>query len=398
MERPLSRIRAIRASVPTQRATRTSLADVLLSICAFGLGCLIGRLRGGRWLGVSETRLHAKGALILGITTVLVLTLIGPAFPIGWLMVGYGGFAVFGLKNLQITGMIVLLIGLTMNLAPALANGAVPVSEVALESVGETNAAGFATVEGVRESSDTATSLAWLGDVVPVPLFNVVVSLGDLVMLVAIADIAANLMLRARVRRFDAGAVKFAADVDAETSSSPSRLPILSPLSRGFTTRPAHAMHRRPRLRPSNHSAHSPEHAVPDAQPSPTSAVEEYPTEAPDGIGSEAVIVLDDATAYIEQPPPPTSPYTDDVEISIINTPTTTRPKDLDLGNTDRRPIIDLTTSPSDDQLCEFLRRRAAADEQLTQLAPPSPGHRRNRGRLRRQRAAAETEFAEISN
>ena len=231
-------------------------------MCAFGLGCLIGRLRGGRWLGVSETRLHAKGALVFGITTVLVLNLIGPAFPIGWLIVGYACFLTFGLKNLQITGMIVLLIGLMMNLAPALANGAVPVSEVALQSVGDTNTPGFANIDGVRESSNTATSLSSLGDVVPVPLFNVVVSLGDLVMLIAIADIAANLMLRARAREFDSGGVTFADHVDTQSSSASMRVPILSPLSLGFTTRPAHAMHRRPRLRAAKHPAHAPEHAA----------------------------------------------------------------------------------------------------------------------------------------
>lgn len=372
-------------------------------MCAFGLGCLIGRLRGGRWLGVSETRLHAKGALVFGITTVLVLNLIGPAFPIGWLIVGYACFLTFGLRNLQITGMIVLLIGLMMNLAPALANGAVPVSEVALQSVGDTNTPGFANIDGVRESSDTATSLSSLGDVVPVPLFNVVVSLGDLVMLIAIVDIAANLMLRARVRGFDSRGVTFANSADAHSSSATVRVPILSPLSLGFTTRPAHAMHRRPRLRAAKHPAHAPEHALVSPNPvSPSHADEEIAVGVLDDSGSETVIVLDDAEAYIEQPPPPTARHDDNVEISIISTTPTTRPTDVDLGNSDRRPIIDLTTSPSDEQLCEFLRRREAADEQLTQLAPPSPGHRRNRGRLRRQRAAAETEteteFAETTS
>lgn len=375
-------------------------------MCAFGLGCLIGRLRGGRWVGVSETRLHAKGALVFGITTVLVLNLIGPAFPIGWLLIGYACFIAFGFKNLQITGMIVLLIGLLMNLAPALANGAVPVSELALQSVGDTNTAGFAEIDGVRESSDTATALSSLGDVVPVPIFNVVVSLGDLVMLVAIADIAANLMLRHRTREPDAAGVSFATDLDGEPASNPARVPILSPLSLGFTNRPAHAAHRRPRLKAAKHSAHAPEHAAEMAAPLTTvpddSALNTIEQDtvlsnedvSDDVVGDDVVIVLDESEAYIEQPPPPTAPAKDDVEITIVSTPSTARPANADVA-VDRRPIIDLTTSPSDDQLCEFLRRRKAADQQLNKLAPPSPGHRRNRGRLRRQRASVETEFAE---
>lgn len=342
-------------------------------------------MRGGRWLGVTETRLHAQASLIIGVTTVLVLTFIGPAFPIGWLIVGYACFAHFGLKNLQITGMIVLLIGLAMNFAAALANGAVPVSERALLSVGDTTASGAANIEGVRESSETATNLTALGDVVPVPLFDVVVSLGDLIMLVAIADIGANLMLRARSRTPDDGGVTYASDVEQVDAGSPARIPVLSPLSIGFTSRPKHALHRRPRLRAATHAAHVPEHALETVE--------------------DPVIVLDDEDAYIEQPPPPTVPATEEREIAVVRQPTrgvaattkTPRAEDVvDLRSQgDRRPIIDLTTSPTDEQLCEFLRRREAADEQLRQLAPPSPGHRRNRGRLRRQRPVESTEFAE---
>lgn len=369
------------AIVPTHRATRTSLADVLLSIFAFVVGCLVGRLRGGRLSGISETRLHAKGALVFGLTTVLVLTLIGPAFAIGWLLVGYGCFFIFGLKNLQITGMIVLLIGLLMNVAPALANGAVPVSELALVSVDDVDENGAPNIDGVRESSDTASSLSALGDVVPVPLVNVVVSLGDLVMLVALADIAANLMLRARTRELAPSeeleelGITFSDDARRSPNPAPSRIPVLSPLSRAFTSRPAHAAHRRTRLRHRGHSSHAPEHA----------------TEPP-----EPVIVLDGSDAYIEQPPPPAGPPVDELEIAVIPTHEPVDPSTIDLTEkSDRRPIIDLTTSPTDEQLCEFLRRRQAADEQLDKLAPPSPGHRRGRRGLRRQRASESTEFAE---
>lgn len=344
-------------------------------MCAFGLGCLVGRVRGGRWSGVTETRLHAQASLIAGITTVLVLNLIGPGFPIGWLIIGYACFIHFGFKNLQITGMIVLLIGLSLNLAPALANGAVPVSELALQSVGDTNTAGIANIDGVRESSDTAASLSALGDVVPVPVFNVVVSLGDLIMLVAIADIAANLMLRARRREFDDAGVTFASEEGALPADAPQRIPVLSPLSKGFTSRPQHALHRRPRIRAASHSAHTPEHALEPAEP---------------------VIVLDEAEAYIEQPPPPTSPAIPDTEIAVVPHAESKKSVAVDLtGRQDRRPIIDLTTSPTDEQICEFLRRRAAADAQLEQLAPPSPGHRRNRSRRRRQRQVESTDFAE---
>jgi len=326
---------------------------VLLSIFAFAVGCLVGRLLGGRWQGITSTTLHATGALIAAITTTLVLTLIDPAFAIGWLLIGYACYFAFGLKNLHVTGMIVLLVGLLMNIAPALANGAIPVSELALVSVGDVQESGAPLIEGARESTDTATSLSSLGDVVPVPLFNVAISLGDLVMLVALADIAANLMLRGRTRELDDAGISYA------TEAASHRIAVLSPLSQAFTNRPAHAAHRRPRLRSANQSSHEPAHAVPSS--------------------AEPVIVLDGAHAYLEQAPAPVPPPTPLLDTEAAS--------GIDLTKSgDQRPVIDLTISPTDQQLCEFLRRRAAADAQFSQLAPPSPGHRRNRGRLRRQR------------
>ena len=59
----------------------------------------------------------------------------------------------------------------------------------------------------------------------------------------------------------------------------------------------------------------------------------------------------------------------------------------LDL--TDRRPIIDLTVSPSDEQLSEFLRRRAEADRRLAEAPPTSSRPRRGLTRSRRRRSTS---------
>jgi hypothetical protein len=373
--------RADRASVPTQSATLTSLVAVLLSVFAFGLGCLIGRLRGGRWSGVTSARLNGSGWLVLGISTILVLSFIGPAVPLAWVLIGALGFVVFGIKNLQITGMIVLLVGLSMNLAPVVANGAAPVSELALVSVGDVNDSGAPVIEGIRESSETATAFSAFGDVIPVPLFNVVVSLGDLVMLVALADIAMNLFLRHRTRTIDSGGVTFAST--GGVRALPERVAILSPLNLGVSSRPAHAAHRRPRKKAAP-TTHIPAHAA-------TPAVLE----------EDAVIVLDGPTAYVERPPRPTgsNDHVDDMGLSGRSPDPKHRERSsrsdqvdqvgmsgrgpdkiIDLTNpADRRPIIDLTTSPTDDQLCEFLRRRSIADAEFEAQPLRAAGSRRGR-------------------
>ena len=340
---------------------------MLLSIFAFGLGCLIGRLRGGSWSGVTSARIHGTGWLVMGITTILVLNLIGPAFPLAWALVGTMCFLVFGLKNLQITGMIIMLLGLLMNTAPLLANGAMPVSDLALQSVGSVDESGTSEITGLRESTSTATRLAAFGDVIPVPIVNSVVSLGDLVMLVALADIASNLLLRARRREHDDAGVSFASAAHAQDSQpEQKRIEILSPLNLG--SRPAHAAHRTPR-RKAAPSTHVPAHA-------------KEPVAAPIASTPEAV-TLDETSEVAKEPALGTvEPIAETGHEAVIDLTADAdgqeREAIIDLTDpADHRPIIDLTVSPTDEQLCEFLRRRELADAQTNER--PAPGPRRGR-------------------
>ena len=347
----------------------------------------------------------------------LVLNLIGPAFPVLWAIIGTVAFLWFGLRNLHITGMVILMIGLLLNLVPVLANGAMPVSDLALVSVGDVNDSGAANIDGLRESTNTATAFGAFGDVVPVPIFNTVVSIGDVVALVALADIAANLFLKARRREeLDDTGVSFVGDTAKTAEAEKDRPEIVSPLATG--NRPAHAAHRRPRKKTAP-STHVPAHAKESSL---------------DLLSPDTVIVLDGADGYVEQPPPPHKPahvlktqiddapaFEETVEATLEETPPVPKteiilPEDQkidltdepqqrnvqaqqrqgeaqkpQLGNVatpgespdndtvDRRPIIDLTVSPTDDQLQEFLRRRAQADIEFAQRTSPGPKRRRGR-------------------
>ena len=104
-------------------------------------------------------------------------------------------------------------------------------------------------------------------------------------------------------------------------------------------------------------------------------------------------IVLDDSQAdepalEVASPEPQASnvdtlePESSQVETSSVS---------LDKNKVDRRPIIDLTVSPTDDQLKEFLRRRAEADREFAERTTPGP--RRRRGRSPR----ANEKVAEVS-
>jgi len=304
----------------------------------------------------------------------LVLRLIGPAFPIVWALIGAGSFILFGLKNLQITGMIIMMIGVVMNIAPVAANGSMPVSELALQSVGQVDDEGNADISGLRESSSTAGRLAAFGDVVPVPVVNSVVSLGDLVMLIALADITSNLWLRTRRRELDDAGVTFANATDDDTAVKPKRVEVVSPLNLG--NRPAHAAHRRPR-RKAAPSTHVPAHAM---QPLDTDT--NAPAESPAEPGSSDYSPAH-ASADSAQLEPAGIDLTDQAssepaDLSAPELAPESYPTVIDLTDpADRRPIIDLTISPTDAQLCEFLRRRERADAKIDER--PAPGPRRGR-------------------
>lgn len=97
-------------------------------------------------------------------------------------------------------------------------------------------------------------------------------------------------------------------------------------------------------------------------QPAPRPEIPEG-TDAITAAGIQAVPVLP-ATAHAPQPEPV--------------------PELIDLTDPDDpRPIIDLTKSPTDEQMAEFLRRRKAADRNLERVPIRPPGQRRGRAPVR---------------
>ena len=356
---------------------------MLLSILAFLIGATIGRARGGRLRAFASVQVDKTGFLAAGLAAVLIVSIIGPTLPIAWMLVAYVCFAVFGLRNLHLAGMVVLLIGLLMNLAPLLANGAVPVSELALISVDDVDASGQPNLDPIRESDATATSFTIFGDIVPIPLLNVVVSLGDLVIAVALADIAMNILLRSRPGRPDEAAFSYARDADEtavlDLRDRPDSVTFDAPRD-AKKGQPAHSSRRRARRKPL-HSIHVPAHAAlntPKQVEPDSNTIKEQRTEPKQSAEAE--------TPRADQPTFDAPPAEDVVDLrNDVALPTTEAKSSV----VDLRPIIDLTTSPTDQQLQEFLRRRSEADALLGQnedrvdldAAHHSPRRRSSRGR-----------------
>lgn len=313
------------------------MSDVLLIPLAICIGLSIGYARGGRGEALDSITIRAKSLLVIGIGAGLITTILTPSQPMLWATMAVVSLTAFAAANLNRVGMTVLLIGLVCNLASLVANGSIAVSERALLSVDRADEAGIALVEDPYESTSTATRLSPLAKVIPVPGFRLVLSIGDLIALVALADISMHLLLASPVRRrsrhgaapdagfFTADSVdtnKLATTSHADTSDDDVLIDLTAASGPAHAASPERVSRiHRPRRRTAKRGVHA------------------ATTEAP-------------AKRFEESPEEPV----------------------IDL--TDNRPIIDLTTSPTEEQLAEFFRRREAADRRIERRSQQQQRHR----------------------
>lgn len=303
-----------------------------LAIC---IGLAIGVARGGRGEALDSITIRAKSLLVIGVAAALISSVLDPSQPMLWATMAAVSLVVFAATNLNRTGMTVLLIGLLANLASLVANGSIPVSERALLSIDRVDDAGVALVEDPFVLTDVDTRLAPLSKVIPVPGFDLVVSIGDLIVLVALVDISMHLVVPTPVR---GRKHEESNDTDFFTAESVSADKLVS----------AHQAIDRDEVTIDLTKSDGPAHAAPPAR----GPWIHRPKRRTNRRGVHAA--SPDAPAQNFEPKAP-EPV-------------------IDL--TDSRPIIDLTTSPTEQQLAEFFRRRAAADRRISRLSQQQRPHR----------------------
>ncbi|MDE0067148.1 MAG: DUF5317 family protein [Acidimicrobiaceae bacterium] len=129
------------------------------------------------------------------------------------------GAFVFAIMNLHLVGMIVISIGLALNLFVFILNFETPVRPNALveaEIVTAEELERGVTISGHVELADDDSVLDFLGDTFPIRWGEKVVSIGDLIFLVGLANVTGNLMLGNQRRRYTYGQF-FPDDEPAET-------------------------------------------------------------------------------------------------------------------------------------------------------------------------------------
>jgi hypothetical protein len=172
------------------------------------VGLVAGALRRGRLATLARTRLRRPVLLALAVACALAADVLDLPAPAVFAFVGLLAGIWFAASNLLIPGMFVVGIGVVANLVPVALNGAMPVRGEALVDASLVAESDLERVElsGARELADSDTTLEVLGDVIPVPQFDQVVSFGDLIILVGLADVIANLMRARRPARLPRGA------------------------------------------------------------------------------------------------------------------------------------------------------------------------------------------------
>lgn len=179
---------------------------MLFTVVAVVVGLALGLLTGGRLQHVGDHHFRGAPLLVAGLVIQGLSGRIGgDGLTVPLVIVSYLLLIAFAVANLAVLGMGVVLIGLLMNFATIAVNGGMPVRRSAVV------AAGIASWDEVddldmhekRHLERPDDDLMVISDIIPVPMLREVLSFGDLVMVVGVADVLVHLLHPAPARRRD---------------------------------------------------------------------------------------------------------------------------------------------------------------------------------------------------
>jgi hypothetical protein len=170
------------------------------TLIAVGVGFTLALVFGGRFRHLAERSLRLWFLLPLGLA--LQLAAIeghDHTWPFVLVLLSFACLFAFAVANLSVTGFWMIALGLFLNALAIGLNHGMPVGHKALAHTGH-NAGVYAAIHHPQRSSD---KLLLIGDVVPISPIGEVVSFGDLIVGVGIADVIFHLMRPAKRRRED---------------------------------------------------------------------------------------------------------------------------------------------------------------------------------------------------
>lgn len=155
-------------------------------------------LRGGRLAHAAEQPIPWLPVLVGGLALQTLLDAlaargaIGAAGTVALLLVSEAAVLGFCIRNHRRAGMGLIALGFACNALVILANGGMPVSLDALAALGADPST--VTVVGKHQVMTDATTLGFLADVIPLPPLDLIVSVGDVVLVAGMVPFAHDLM------------------------------------------------------------------------------------------------------------------------------------------------------------------------------------------------------------
>lgn len=158
----------------------------------------VALLRGGRFRHAARNDLHWLPVLVAGLALQTLLDAlaardgVGDAGTVALLLVSEAAVLGFCIRNWYRAGMVLVGLGFTCNVLVILANGGMPVSPDAIRAMGGDPTG--VVLAGKHHLMTAATALPWLADVIPVPPVDLIISVGDILLVAGMVPFAHDLM------------------------------------------------------------------------------------------------------------------------------------------------------------------------------------------------------------
>lgn len=199
---------------------------MVLALIPLVLGIVVGLVRGGKLENFSAAAFRQPWMVFAGLALQVGAQAAEPSVPAlhngaagpAVLAVSYALVIGFVVLNIRFPGTLFIGVGLLLNLAVILANGAMPVSMAAVHAAGARSLPGLQS--GVKHHPmGPGTHLDILGDIIPVPALGIV-SVGDVILGIGIFLLIQRLM--AYQPRRSAGGMGLRRERPAPKPSDPS--------------------------------------------------------------------------------------------------------------------------------------------------------------------------------
>ena len=163
------------------------------TLVAVAVGIAAGVVGGGSLRNLGDVRLRWWLLLPLGIVLERVVTAHGVPAPFAGVVLAQLYLLAFAAANVRVRGMSLVLIGLALNTVAIVANHGMAV-RVKAARLADVHVAHTAT----HHLATAHSRLMVLSDIIPVHRLHVVLSFGDLIVAVAVADVLFGLMRSTR--------------------------------------------------------------------------------------------------------------------------------------------------------------------------------------------------------